>query len=46
MHYRDKENTFWYVQDILVDFLHPQKGPCDGGTKVTVHGIGFTPFKN
>jgi hypothetical protein len=46
LHYRDKENTFTYVQDLLVDFIHPQQGPCSGGTKVSVRGIGFTPIKD
>lgn len=46
MHYRDHENTFTYVQDILVDYIHPQEGPRSGGTKVSVRGIGFAPFKN
>jgi len=46
LHFRDKENTFTYIQDILVDQLHPQRGPVIGGTKVSVHGIGFAPMKN
>ena len=41
MHYRDKENTFTYTQDILANYIHPQEGPNSGKTKVMVRAIGL-----
>jgi hypothetical protein len=41
LHFRDKENTFTYNQEVFVNYLHPQEGSAKGNTKVTVRGVGF-----
>jgi len=46
LHFRDKENTFTYTQDILANYIHPQEGPNSGKTKVLVRAIGLAQFKN
>jgi hypothetical protein len=38
IHFRDEENTFTYVQDILVSSFRPVMGPTSGGTKIVVNG--------
>ena len=40
-HHRDIENTFTYIQDILVHTLRPQSGPTTGRTRIEISGIGF-----
>lgn len=46
MHFRDKENTFTYTQDLFVSFMHPQQGPTNGNTRIKISGLGFTQLKN
>lgn len=46
LHYRDKENTFTYNQEVFVNYLHPQNGPTRGNTKVNVGGVGFVQNRN
>jgi hypothetical protein len=45
LHFRDKENTYTYYQDIFVHDMHPQAGPTSGKTRLEVQGIGFKQFK-
>ena len=46
LHFRDKENTFTYYQELLLLDYTPHAGPVHGHTKITVNGMGFLPFKN
>ena len=46
MHYRDKENTFTYTQDLFVTFFSPQQGPTSGNTRIKISGFGFSQLKN
>lgn len=45
MHFRDKENTFTYYQDMLIKTMHPQMGPSSGNTKIVVSGLGLNQFR-
>lgn len=46
LHVKDPENTFEYYTDPLISSIYPTSGPSIGGTKVNIHGLGFTPRKD
>jgi hypothetical protein len=41
LHFRDKENTFYYLQDPYIQDYSPKAGPTSGKTKIKVRGLGF-----
>jgi hypothetical protein len=41
LHYRDNENTFTYIQDVLIHGHHPTTGPISGKTKIKISGLGL-----
>ena len=45
-HHRDVENTFTYIQDVLVHSLRPQAGPTTGRTRIEISGIGFEQVRS
>lgn len=41
VHNRDTENTFYYYKEPLIRTLSPKKGPTNGGSEISLFGIGF-----
>ena len=41
VHFRDRQNTFYYYKCPVVTSIYPEEGPSAGGNDINLYGIGF-----